>query len=113
MYLLEYIMGIKSGIMRKEIFNKELIEKYRDENGLWVIGSGHANHEEDNFHGGITPLQAECLLQEDIQLCERLLRENITRPLTQQQHDALVVLIFSFAETPSRLNALYQAIARV
>ena len=89
------------------------LEKYRDENGLWVIGYGHAIHEEDNFHGGITPLQAECLLQEDIQLCERLLRENITRPLTQQQHDALVVLIFSFAETPSRLNALYQAIARV
>ena len=88
------------------------LEKYRDENGLWVIGYGHAIHEEDNFHGGITPLQAECLLQEDIQLCERLLRENITRPLTQQQHDALVVLIFSFAETPSRLNALYQAIAR-
>jgi hypothetical protein len=28
-------MGIKSGIMRKEIFNKELIEKYRDENG-WI-----------------------------------------------------------------------------
>jgi len=89
------------------------LEKYRDENGLWVIGYGHAIHEEDNFHGGITPLQAECLVQEDIQLCERLLRENITRPLTQQQHDALVVLIFSFAETPSRLNALYQAIARV
>ena len=35
MYLLEYLMGIKSGIMRKEIFNKELIEKYRDENG-WI-----------------------------------------------------------------------------
>ncbi|EPQ7468897.1 glycoside hydrolase family protein, partial [Enterobacter kobei] len=38
------------------------LEKYRDENGLWVIGYGHAIHEEDNFHGGITPLQAECLL---------------------------------------------------
>ena len=35
MYLLECLMGIKSGIMRKEIFNKELIEKYRDENG-WI-----------------------------------------------------------------------------
>ena len=89
------------------------LEKYRDENGLWVIGYGHAIHEEDNFHGGITPLQAECLLQEDIQLWERLLRENITRPLTQQQHDALVMMIFSFGEITSLPNALFQAVARV
>ena len=89
------------------------LAKYRDENGLWVIGYGHVIRDRETFNGLITPSEAEYLLHKDIQLCERLLRENITRPLTQQQHDALVVLIFSFAETPSRLNALYQAIARV
>lgn len=89
------------------------LEAYRNEKGLPVIGYGHVIREREKFHGLITPLQAEYLLQDDIQLCERLLRENITRPLTQQQHDALVVLIFSFAETPSRLNPIIQAIARV
>ena len=89
------------------------LEKYRDENGLWVIGYGHAIHEEDNFHGGITPHQAECLLQEDIQLCERLLRENMARPLTQQQHDALVLMLFSFGETSSLPQAVFQTVARV
>jgi GH24 family phage-related lysozyme (muramidase) len=29
------------------------LEKYRDENGLWVIGYGHVIHEEDNFHGAL------------------------------------------------------------
>ena len=89
------------------------LEKYRDEKGIWVIGYGHVIRQWEKFNSLITPIEAENLLFNDIQLCEALLREMNKRPLTQQQHDALVVLIFSFAETPSRLNALYQAIARV
>ena len=89
------------------------LEKYRDENGLWVIGYGHEIREREKFRGLITPLQAEYLLQEDIQQCETLLREMYTRPLTQQQHDALVMMIFSSGEMPSLQNANVQAIARV
>ncbi|MDY0420236.1 lysozyme [Enterobacter sp. 170198] len=89
------------------------LEKYRDENGLWVIGYGHAIREREKFRGLITPLQAEYLLQEDIQLCETLLREMCIRPLTQQQHDALVMMIFSSEEAPSPQKANFQAIARV
>lgn len=89
------------------------LEKYRDENGLWVIGYGHEIREREKFRGLITPLQAEYLLQEDIQQCETLLREMCTSPLTQQQHDALIMMIFSSGEVPSLQNANVQAIARV
>lgn len=89
------------------------LEKYRDENGLWVIGYGHVIREREKFHGLITPLQAEYLLQEDIQLCETLLREMCKRPLTQQQHDALVLMILSFGVTSALPKAVLQAVARV
>ncbi|MBS7443464.1 lysozyme [Enterobacter sp. 120016] len=89
------------------------LEKYRDENGLWVIGYGHVLRDRAHFHGPITPAEAEDLLHDDIQRCEALLRESVTRPLTQQQHDALVMMIFSFGEMPSLPNAIFQAVARV
>lgn len=89
------------------------LEKYRDENGLWVIGYGHEIHDRAHFRGPITPAEAEDLLHDDIQLCEALLRESVTHPLTQQQHDALVMMIFSFGEMPSLPNAIFQAVARV
>lgn len=84
------------------------LEKYRDEKGVWVIGYGHVIRERENFHGLITPLQAEYLLHEDIQLCETLLREKCIHPLTQQQHDALVLMILSFGVTSSLPKALLQ-----
>lgn len=89
------------------------LEKYRDENGLWVIGYGHEIREREKFRGLITPLQAEYLLQEDIQQCETLLREMCTGPLTQQQHDALVMMIFISEEVPLPKKVNFQAIARV
>ena len=89
------------------------LEKYRDENGLWVIGYGHEIREREKFRGLITPLQAEYLLQEDIQQCETLLREMCTGPLTQQQHDALVMMIFISEEVPLLQKVNFQAIARV
>lgn len=89
------------------------LEKYRDENGLWVIGYGHLLRDRAPFRGPITPAEAEDLLHDDIQRCEALLRESVTRPLTQQQHDALVMMLFSFGEMPSLPNAIFQAVARV
>jgi GH24 family phage-related lysozyme (muramidase) len=69
--------------------------KYRDESGLWIIGYGHVIGPKETISAFITLIQAEQLLFDDIQQCEDVLRENITRPLTQEKHDALVSLIFS------------------
>ena len=84
------------------------LAKYRDEYGLWVIGYGHVIRDRETFNGLITPSEAEYLLHKDIQLCERL-----ARPLTQQQHDALVLMLFSFGETSSLPQAVLQTVARV
>lgn len=88
------------------------LEKYRDINGIWVIGYGHVIHPQEDFRRIITPIEAEYLLHGDLQLCEALLRENVTFPLTQQQHDALILMIFSFGEIPLA-KALLQAVERV
>lgn len=89
------------------------LEKYRDEKGLWVIGYGHAIREGEHFRGLITPLQAEYLLHEDIQRVETLLQEKGVGPLTQQQHDAIVLMILSFGAASALPKAVLQAVARV
>lgn len=89
------------------------LEKYRDINGIWVIGYGHVIHPREDFRRLITPIEAEYLLHGDLQLCEALLRENVTISLTQQQHDALILMISSFGEIPTRVKAWLQAVERV
>ena len=44
---------------------------------------------------------------------ESLLREMNKRPLTQQQHDALVLTLFSFGEDSPLPEKILQAVARV
>lgn len=65
------------------------------------------------FNSLITPIEAENLLFNDIQLCEALLREMNKRPLTQQQHDALILTLFSFGEESPLPEKILQAVARV
>ncbi|MCV2534492.1 glycoside hydrolase family protein [Enterobacter wuhouensis] len=89
------------------------LEKYCDNKGLWVIGYGHVIREWEHFPKLITPLQAEYLLFDDLELCETLLRENGTRPLTPQQHDTVVMLIFGAGDISSLSHEILQAITRV
>lgn len=71
------------------------LEKYRDESGLWIIGYGHIIGQSEKSYSIITSSQAERLLIDDIQKCERVLRKIIPYPLSQNKHDALVSLLFS------------------
>ncbi|CAD5359654.1 MULTISPECIES: lysozyme [Enterobacter] len=89
------------------------LEKYRDAQGVWVIGYGHVIRAWERFDIIITPDDADMLLENDLRICEALLRENITRPLTQRQHDTLVAWIFSLGDTPLSETALHQAVMRV
>lgn len=69
------------------------LRAYQDSVNKWTIGYGHTG----NVHPEktITPEDAERLLQEDISLCERQLSGAIKVPLTQNQFDALVSLLFN------------------
>lgn len=89
------------------------LEKYKDEKGLWVIGYGHVIRPWEKFSGLITPVEAEIMLQNDLQIWEALLRENINQPLTQQQHDTLISLLYSLDDISVLKTTVVQAIMRV
>jgi hypothetical protein len=59
----EYERSCAENIFCRHCVNKKhqglSLEKYRDENGLWVIGYGHVIRDQEHFHGPVTPLEAE------------------------------------------------------
>lgn len=83
------------GIALIKKFQGLSLEKYCDESGLWVIGYGHVITPSDNFSKLITPLHAKYLLYQDLRECEDNLSEIVDFRLTQNQHDALISLLFS------------------
>lgn len=59
----------------------------------WAVGYGHT---ESARHGmSVTEADAERLLQDDVKPIEQLLGESVRAPLNQNEHDALVSLIFN------------------
>jgi GH24 family phage-related lysozyme (muramidase) len=101
-----------SGIELIKHYQGLSLEKYCDESGLWIIGFGHVIGPKETTAAFITLVQAEQLLFDDIQQCEDVLRENITRPLTQEKHDALVSLIFSCGVKDCLNTGIIQEVAR-
>ena len=69
------------------------LNAYQDSVGIWTIGYGHTGN--ILHRDAITLEQAERLLHDDILTCERLLNDAIVVPVTQNQFDALVSLIFN------------------
>jgi GH24 family phage-related lysozyme (muramidase) len=75
----------------------------------WIWPCHRAERDNGRFYHSV---QAEQLLFDDIQQCEDVLRENITRPLTQEKHDALVSLIFSCGVKDCLNTGIIQEVAR-
>ncbi|MBT8473071.1 MAG: lysozyme [Marinicaulis sp.] len=62
----------------------------------WTVGYGHTGTAR---HGmSVTEGDAERLLKEDVQPIEQLISDTVRAPLNQNEHDALVSLIFSIGE---------------
>lgn len=68
---------------------------YADVAGHMTIGYGHLIMPGENFSGGISEHQAETILRADTEKAQRAVRVNVTVPLTQNQFDALVSLVFN------------------
>lgn len=63
---------------------------------VWTVGYGHKS---TAAHGmTVTEREASRLLSEDIQPIESLIRATVRAPLNQNEHDALVSLIFNIGE---------------
>ncbi len=62
----------------------------------WSVGYGHTSTAR---HGmSVTEADAERLLKDDVQPLEALLAETVLAPINQNEHDALVSLIFNIGE---------------
>ena len=62
-------------------------------NEEWTVGYGHT---ETARHGmNVTETDAERLLRTDVQPIERLIADTVRAPLNQNEHDALISLIFN------------------
>lgn len=88
------------------------LEKYRDAEGLWVIGYGHLIREGERFDGCLTHAQAEMLFEQDVENYRQWLCQGINAPLAQHQFDALLSLAFSLGLEGVRQSAIVQAINR-
>lgn len=60
-----------------------------------TIGYGHLIKPGENFRNGITENVATELLHSDIATAERIVKNNISVPLSQNQYDALVSLAYN------------------
>lgn len=71
------------------------LEKYADPVGLLTIGYGHLIKPGENFPNRLTPAEAEALLRSDTEKAQSAVRVGVKVPLTQNEFDALVSLVFN------------------
>jgi lysozyme len=71
------------------------LKAYQDVAGVWTIGYGHTpSHKGET----ITQKEAEYILEADLGRFERAVSRAITKPMTQNQFDAMVSLAFNIGE---------------
>ncbi len=69
------------------------LKSYRDYAGIWTIGYGHTRTAGPNQK--ITEEEAEELLKSDVEIVEAAINSMVRVPLTQNQFDALVSLVYN------------------
>ncbi len=65
-------------------------------NEEWTVGYGHSRSARHGMH--VTETDAERLLRDDVSPIEQLIADTVRTPLNQNEHDALVSLIFNIGE---------------
>lgn len=87
---------------------------YLDSAGLPSIGYGHLlkPHELSSFKNGVSELDAESLLKQDVQLAENAVTRLIKTPLTNNQFDSLVSFTFNVGAAALQRSTLRHKINR-
>lgn len=80
------------------------LNSYRDSVGVWTIGYGHTVTARPNQT--ITEKQADELLDKDIVRFEDSVKRAVKVPLTQNQFDALVSIVFNVGEGASHKSGI-------
>ena len=88
----------KNGVLLIEQFEGFRAKMYKDAVGLPTIGFGNLIDSEDEKHlltETITKEQAEVLLRKELVMIENKLKLMVTKPLSQNQYDALVSFAYN------------------
>lgn len=77
---------------------------YQDGAGIWTICYGHTK----GVYRGQTATKSQCeaYLRDDLKWAQASVDRNVTVPLTSNQFDALVLLVFNIGETNFRTSTL-------
>jgi len=90
-------------------------EPYQDHQGNWTIGYGHKLEAGQVLKYKLDPLteaEGEKFFAKDIEVAASFVRRNITVPLTQNQFDALVSIIFNIGTGSFFESSVYQALEK-
>lgn len=87
-------------------------QAYRDTGGVLTIGFGHAiKPSETRLRSAtITREEAVAILRDDTREATRVVNENVTIPLKQEQFDALVSFVFNVGERQFRQSTLLRVL---
>lgn len=88
----------KNGIELIKQFEGCRLKAYKCPASIWTIGIGHTgtvNGKPITADMTITELMAETLLAIDLQKFEKCINDNVKKPLTQNEFDALVSFVFN------------------
>ncbi len=80
--------------------------------GYYTIGFGHVVAGKHTYPDGITRLQAERLLENDVAIAANAVRRLLPVPLTQGQFDALVSFTFNLGAGALQRSTLRRVILR-
>lgn len=86
----------------------EEFEAYQDSVGIWTIGVGHTKGVRKGQ--SITPEQSTKFLLDDLASTEHTINDLVTVPLTQNQYDALVSLVFNIGGENFRRSTLLRSL---
>lgn len=68
---------------------------YKDLAGYWTWGFGHKQRKGEPLPAFVSIAQAQILLTNDMKVAEVCINDNVKRPLTQPQFDALCDFVFN------------------
>ena len=99
----------KNGLEFIKLFEGFSAVPYRDVAGLKTVGFGHLIKEGEVF-GAISSLEATALLHKDAQEAVDCVNDNVTRPVSQSQFDALCSFVYNIGCTSFKSSTLLRMV---
>lgn len=98
------------GMRALELEEGKRNRKYKDTAGKWTIGVGHLILPHEDFPDYISDEEVYKLFKDDLGKVESVINEEVLHPLSEQQFDALVSLVFNIGPTKFRQSTVLRMV---